>query len=68
MKQKIPTYTLKNLAKKSGIKRISREALKEIESLALDLVEKTTKQAIIYANHGKRITIKEEDVKLATGE
>jgi histone H3/H4 len=63
---KIKKNTLLKLARKSGIKRISKEALAEIENFILELTEKVSKKAIEFANHAKRMTVKKEDVELAT--
>jgi|YelNatPaOPRAMG01_1025707.scaffolds.fasta_scaffold29332_2 histone H3/H4 len=63
---KIKKNTLLKLARKSGIKRISKEALTEIENFILELTEKVSKKAIEFANHAKRMTVKKEDVELAT--
>ncbi len=62
---KIRKNTLIKLARKSGIKRISREALMELESFILELTEKISKRAIELATHAKRMTVKKEDVELA---
>jgi len=63
---KIRKNTLLKLARKSGIKRISKEALMEVESFIIELTEKTCKKAIEFATHAKRMTVKKEDIELAT--
>jgi histone H3/H4 len=63
---KIKKNTLLKLARKIGIKRISKEALMEVENFILELTEKTSKKAIEFATHAKRMTVKKEDVELAT--
>ncbi|MFZ8829989.1 MAG: histone [Candidatus Aenigmatarchaeota archaeon] len=62
---KIRRNTLIKLARKSGIKRISKEALMEVENFILELTESISKKAIELANHAKRMTVKKEDVELA---
>jgi DNA-binding protein len=62
---KIKKNTLLKLARKSGIKRISKEALVEIENFILELTEKISKRAIEFANHAKRMTVKKDDIELA---
>jgi histone H3/H4 len=62
---KIRKNTLIKLARKSGIKRISKEALMEVENFILELTESISKKAIELANHAKRMTVKKEDVELA---
>jgi histone H3/H4 len=63
---KIKKNTLLKLARKSGIKRISKEALIEVENFILELTEKISKKAIEFSTHAKRMTVKKEDVELAT--
>jgi len=63
---RIKKNTLLKLARKSGIKRISKEALIEVENFILELTEKISKRAINFATHAKRITVKKEDIELAT--
>jgi len=62
---RIKKNTLLRLARKSGIKRISKEALMEVENFILELTEKVSKRAIDLATHAKRMTVKKEDVELA---
>ena len=62
---KIKKNTLLKLARKSGIKRISKEALMEVENFILELTEKVSKRAIDLATHAKRMTVKKEDIELA---
>ena len=63
---KIRKNTLIKLARKAGIKRISKEALMELENFILEITEKISRRAIEFANHAKRMTIKKEDIELAT--
>ena len=64
-KVKIRKNTMLKLARRSGIKRISKEALIELESFIEELTEKISKRAIEFATHAKRMTIKKEDIELA---
>jgi histone H3/H4 len=63
---KIRKNTLIKLARKSGIERISKEAMMELENFILEFTEKISKKAIELANHAKRMTVKKEDIELAT--
>jgi histone H3/H4 len=63
---KIRKNTLIKLARKAGIKRISKEALMELEGFIIEMTEKISKKAIEFANHAKRMTVKKEDIELAT--
>jgi histone H3/H4 len=63
---KIRKNTLIKLARKSGIGRISKEAMMELENFILEFTEKISKKAIELATHAKRMTVKKEDIELAT--
>ena len=63
---KIRKNTLIKLARKAGIRRISREALMELENFILEITENVSKKAVEFATHAKRITVKKEDIELAT--
>jgi histone H3/H4 len=66
LEPKIRKNTLIRLARKAGIKRISKEALMELESFIIELTEKISKRAVEFANHAKRMTVKKEDIELST--
>ena len=57
--------TLLKLARRAGIKRISKDALIEVDRTLFLLSEKISKNAIEFCKHAKRITLKKEDVELA---
>jgi DNA-binding protein len=54
------------LCKKSGAERVSEAAAKELAKVLEDIGVKISKEALDYAVHAKRRTIKSEDIKIAT--
>ncbi|MEM5875462.1 MAG: NFYB/HAP3 family transcription factor subunit [Candidatus Aenigmatarchaeota archaeon] len=62
---KFKKNTLLKLAKAAGIKRISKEALIEVDKTLSLLSEKIAKNAIEFSKHAKRLTVKKEDIELA---
>ncbi|MCS7093581.1 MAG: NFYB/HAP3 family transcription factor subunit [Candidatus Aenigmarchaeota archaeon] len=63
---KFKKNTLLKLARSVGIKRISREALIEVDRTIDSISEKIANNAIEFAKHAKRLTVKKEDIELAT--
>ncbi len=63
---RIKKNTLLKLARANNVKRVSKEALIEIEKAIIDITEKISKRAIELANHAKRLTVKKEDIELAS--
>lgn len=65
MVKDFPLLALEKLAKKAGAERVSKTAVQELKLLLLDMVEKIGKDALEFATHAKRVTIKAEDIRLA---
>ena len=59
----LPLTPFEKIAKKAGVKRISKEALEEmrdiIEEIAVDIAE----QAVRLSRHAGRRTVKKEDIE-----
>jgi histone H3/H4 len=65
MVKDFPLAPLEKILKKAGAERISKEALIELKSALIDITNKIALDAINFARHAKRVTIKREDIKLA---
>jgi len=65
MVKDFPLAPLEKILKKAGAERISQEALIELKSALIDITNKIALDAINFAHHAKRVTIKREDIKLA---
>ena len=53
------------LLRKSGAKRVSESAKKELRDVLEDYADKVCSKAVRLAEHGGRTTIKDSDIKLA---
>jgi len=60
-----PLKLISRIAKQVGIKRISKEALVELREIVNEKIALITRESIMLAKHAGRITIKEDDIKLA---
>ncbi len=60
----LPLATVKRIAKKAGVERISEKAIKELAKVVEELGEELALEAAQVARHAKRKTILEEDIKL----
>lgn len=66
MVKDFPLFSLEKLLRKAGAERVSASAVKELKNALLEISEKIAKDAIEMAHHAKRVTVKAEDVKLAS--
>lgn len=64
MPEAFPTHTLKVLAKKAGVERVSEEAVEELNSVLCELARRVASQAVEAAEHAKRVTVKKEDIEI----
>ncbi len=52
--------------RKAGADRVSDSAIKETRQIMLEIAEKISADAIAASKHAKRVTVKREDVIMAT--
>ena len=62
----IAVAPMHRLCKKSGAERVSEEAAKELAKALEDIGVKIAKEALDYAMHAQRKTVKAEDIEIAT--
>ena len=62
----IAVAPMHRLCKKAGADRVSEAAAKELAKDLLEIGVKIAKEALDYAVHAHRKTIKAEDIKIAT--
>jgi histone H3/H4 len=62
----ISVSPMHRLCKKVGADRVSEEAAKELAKVLEELGVKIAKEALDYAVHARRKTIKAEDIEIAT--
>jgi histone H3/H4 len=66
MVKDFPSTPFERVMRKAGAERVSAESIKEMRSLMLEIADKIAAQSIAAAKHAKRVTIKREDILLAT--
>ncbi len=66
MAKDFPLFALERLARKAGAERVSVSALNELKTFALETAGKIAADAVAACNHAKRVTVKKEDIVLAT--
>ncbi len=59
----LPIAAIERIARKAGVKRISAEALKELQKSADEIGEELVLEAASAARHAKRKTILKEDIR-----
>ena len=66
MVKDFPLTPLERVMRKAGAERVSESAIKEMKNILLEIADKISMDALAAAKHAKRVTIKREDVVLAT--
>jgi len=61
----LPMAPVYKIMRKAGAKRVTREAKEAFLDIAIEIARKLARRAAELAKHAKRVTIKEQDVKLA---
>jgi DNA-binding protein len=62
----IAVSPMHRLCKKAGADRVSEAASKELSKVLEEIGIKIAKEALDYAVHSRRTTIKKEDIEIAT--
>ena len=57
---------LKELGREVGADRVSLSAAKELRNVLLEIADKIALEAVAVSHHAKRVTVKREDIVLAT--
>jgi len=65
---KIYHYRIKNICKKLGAKRVSKEFIEEIERIIIEEAEKIIKIAMNFSKAANRNTIIKKDIEIAIEE
>lgn len=63
----LPIAAMARLIRKAGVKRVSADAIKELESTVSELAKELAMDSAEMAKHAGRKTIKKEDILLASG-
>ncbi len=63
----LPLLPFERIAKKNGVKRISKDALEEAREIMSEYAYELCTQAVNVSRHAKRRTVKEEDISFIVG-
>jgi histone H3/H4 len=66
MVKEFPMSPLERVARKAGGERVSMAAINELHTALLEISEQIAREAIAACRHARRVTIKPEDIRLAT--
>ena len=66
MVKDFPASPLERVMRNAGAERVSTSAVNETLNILLEMTEKISADAIAAARHAKRVTVKREDIILAT--
>ena len=66
MVKDFPLSPMEKIAKKAGAERVSVSALKELKLTLLEIADKIAVDAIAASRHAHRVTVKREDIVMAT--
>ncbi len=66
MVKDFPLLPLEKIARQAGAERVSTSALQSLKEALLEISEQIARDAIKMAEHAGRITIKREDIQLAS--
>lgn len=57
---------LKKCGKEIGADRVSSSAIKELKNVLIEIADKIALEAVAASHHAKRVTVKKEDIIMAT--
>lgn len=66
MVKDFPLSPLEKIAREAGAERVSTSALKELKFALVEIADKVAIDAVAAAHHAKRVTVKREDIVIAS--
>ncbi|MBI2542664.1 MAG: NFYB/HAP3 family transcription factor subunit [Candidatus Aenigmarchaeota archaeon] len=66
MVKDFPLFPLEKIAREAGAERVSRSALVALKEVLLEESETIARESVKLAEHAKRVTVKREDIVLAS--
>ena len=61
-----PSAPLERISRKAGAERVSLSAVNALNEVLTEIAEQISREAVAAANHAGRVTVKREDIKLAS--
>ncbi len=62
----LPLLPFERIAKKAGVKRLSKEALEELRDIMDEYASQTAEKAVRISRHANRRTVMAGDIKFVT--
>ena len=66
MVKDFPLLPLEKIARQAGAERVSTSALIALKEALLEISEELAREAVKLAEHARRVTVKREDIVLAS--
>lgn len=66
MVKDFPLLPLEKIARQAGAERISHSALIALKEVLLEMSEELAREAVKLSEHARRVTVKREDIILAS--
>ena len=66
MVKDFPLLPLEKIAREAGAERVSHSALIVLKEVLLEMSEELAREAVKLSEHAKRVTVKREDIILAS--
>lgn len=66
MVKDFPLLPLEKIAREAGAERVSHSALIALKEVLLETSEELAREAVKLSEHAKRVTVKREDIILAS--
>ncbi|AAR39197.1 NEQ348 [Nanoarchaeum equitans Kin4-M] len=67
-KYPFPVAPLYRIMRQAGAKRVTKDAKEAFVEVAVEIAKRVARRAAELAKHAKRVTVKEQDVRLALEE
>ncbi len=66
MPKTFPSASLERIAKKAGAERVSKSAVEALREVLNEIADQIAQESVAAAHHAGRVTVKREDIKLAS--
>jgi histone H3/H4 len=66
-KPALPLTPFEKIAKRAGVKRISKDAIEEMRDVIEEIAQRVSEDAVRVSRHANRHTVMKEDIHFVTG-